>query len=163
MPAEPAAYRPVIVIPVYNHSRHGGGRRQTPALHGHSRPSRRRRLRPARAGSLRTMQGHGRRPRPPSVDGRAGASPSSRASRPQGRRASTHALVFDAGGRHDPAAVGSFLELSRKHSNDLVCGYARTSSAYPARARLARRMADAGACLGRTQSCAQGRHVPPAR
>ena len=59
----------------------------------------------------------------------------------------THALVFDAGGRHDPAAVGSFLELSRKHSNDLVCGYARTSSAYPARARLARRMADAGACL----------------
>ena len=46
-----------------------------------------------------------------------------------------------------PAAVGSFLELSRKHSNDLVCGYARTSSAYPARARLARRMADAGACL----------------
>lgn len=92
------------------------------------------------------MQGHGRRPRPPSVDGGRGASilTGFKAARQAGF---THALVFDAGGRHDPAAVGSFLELSRKHPNDLVCGYARTSSAYPARARLARRMADAGACL----------------
>lgn len=59
----------------------------------------------------------------------------------------THALVFDAGGRHDPDAARKFLEVSRKHPNDLVCGYAQRFRTYPRRERLARRLADAGACL----------------
>lgn len=146
MPAEPAAYRPVIVIPVYNHPAtvEDVVRRLlstgTPVLlvdDASDPPAQEacERCRAMGAGLVRRQSTGGR-----------GASilTGFKAARQAGF---THALVFDAGGRHDPAAVGSFLELSRKHSNDLVCGYARTSSAYPARARLARRMADAGACL----------------
>ena len=146
MPAEPAAYRPVIVIPVYNHPAtvEDVVRRLlstgTPVLlvdDASDPPAQEacERCRAMGAGLVRRQSTGGR-----------GASilTGFKAARQAGF---THALVFDAGGRHDPAAVGSFLELSRKHPNDLVCGYARTSSAYPARARLARRMADAGACL----------------
>ena len=136
MPAEPAAYRPVIVIPVYNHPAtvEDVVRRLlstgTPVLlvdDASDPPAQEacERCRAMGAGLVRRQSTGGR-----------GASilTGFKAARQAGF---THALVFDAGGRHDPTAVGSFLELSRKHSNDLVCGYARTSSAYPARARLA--------------------------
>lgn len=119
MPAEPAAYRPVIVIPVYNH--------------------------PATVEDVvRRLLSTGT---PVLLVDDASDPPAQEAC--ERCRAMGADLVRrqSTGGRHDPAAVGSFLELSRKHPNDLVCGYARTSSAYPARARLARRMADAGACL----------------
>lgn len=146
MPAEPAAYRPVIVIPVYNHPAtvEDVVRRLlstgTPVIlvdDASDPPAQEacERCRSMGAGLVRRQSTGGR-----GASIRTGF----KAARQAGF---THALVFDAGGRHDPAAVGSFLELSRKHPNDLVCGYARTSSAYPARARLARRMADAGACL----------------
>ena len=128
MPAEPAAYRPVIVIPVYNHPAtvEDVVRRLlstgTPVLlvdDASDPPAQEacERCRAMGAGLVRRQSTGGR-----------GASilTGFKAARQAGF---THALVFDAGGRH------------------LVCGYARTSSAYPARARLARRMADAGACL----------------
>lgn len=131
MPAEPAAYRPIIVIPVYNHPAtvEDVVRRLlstgTPVLlvdDASDPPAQEacERCRAMGAGLVRRQSTGGR-----------GASilTGFKAARQAGF---THALVFDAGGRHDPAAVGSFLELSRKHSNDLVCGYARTSSAYPA-------------------------------
>lgn len=136
MPAEPAASRPVIVIPVYNHPAtvEDVVRRLlstgTPVLlvdDASDPPAQEacERCRAMGVGLVRRQSTGGR-----------GASilTGFKAARQAGF---THALVFDAGGRHDPTAVGSFLELSRKHSNDLVCGYARTSSAYPARARLA--------------------------
>ncbi|MFR8958049.1 MAG: glycosyltransferase, partial [Sutterella wadsworthensis] len=132
MPAEPAAYRPVIVIPVYNHPAtvEDVVRRLlstgTPVLlvDDASDP-------PAQEACERCRAMGADLVRRQSTGGR-GASilTGFKAARQAGF---THALVFDAGGRHDPAAVGSFLELSRKHPNDLVCGYARTSSAYPAR------------------------------
>ena len=146
MPSEPAASRPVIVIPVYNHPAtvEDVVRRLlssgTPVLlvdDASDKPAKEacERCRVMGAGVVRRQSSGGR-----------GASilTGFRAARLAGY---THALVFDAGGRHDPACAGKFLEVARKHPNDLVCGYAHTYAAYPPRSRLARHIADAGACL----------------
>ena len=107
MPAEPAAYRPVIVIPVYNHPAtvEDVVRRLlstgTPVLlvdDASDPPAQEacERCRAMGAGLVRRQSTGGR-----------GASilTGFKAARQAGF---THALVFDAGGRHDPAAVGSF-------------------------------------------------------
>lgn len=104
MPAEPAAYRPVIVIPVYNHPAtvEDVVRRLlstgTPVLlvdDASDPPAQEacERCRAMGAGLVRRQSTGGR-----------GASilTGFKAARQAGF---THALVFDAGGRHDPAAV----------------------------------------------------------
>ena len=145
MPADPA-YRPVILIPVYNHpdTVENVVRRllSTGAavllIDDASDP-------PAREACERCWAlGAGLVRRAASGGRGASMLTGFKAARQAGF---THALVFDAGGRHDPDAARKFLEVSRKHPNDLVCGYAQRFRTYPRRERLARRLADAGACL----------------
>ncbi len=146
MPADPAAHRPVILIPVYNHPdtvedvvrRLLSTGAAVLLVDDASDP-------PARQACERCRAMGARLVRRAATGGRGASMLTGfKAARQAGF---THALVFDAGGRHDPDAVRQFLEVSRKHPNDLVCGYARTFRAYPRRERLARRLADAGACL----------------